>query len=53
MSVTISTDIVSTDEFEEIGEFEKPLEMDSWKKIDISRELDFLYKNADRLVRGE
>ena len=53
MSVTISTEIVSTDEFEEIGEFEKPLEMDGWMNIDISKEMDFLYRNADRLVKGE
>lgn len=53
MKVEITTETISTDEFEEIGEFEKPLEMDGWKNIDISKEMNFLYRNADRLVKGE
>lgn len=53
MKVEITTEIVSTDEFEEIGEFKKSLEMDGWKKVDISKEMEFLYANANRLTKGE
>jgi hypothetical protein len=44
----VKTEVVSTDEFEEIDEFEMPLETNGWMKLDISRELDLLHMNKER-----
>ena len=45
--MTIETEVISTDEFEEIDEFEMPLETNGWIKLDISRELELLHLNKE------
>lgn len=48
MKACITTEIVSTDEFEEIGEFEMPLQKDYIMNVNIDREIDIINAYAER-----
>lgn len=62
--MTIETAVISTDNFEDIGEFEMPLESNGWAKLNVDKELSLLgitkpwyiwyeiYLNGDKIGCG-
>ena len=54
--MNVTNEIISPDDFEEIGEFDMPLEKDAWMNIDIDKErkllgLDTIKKNPKMVYK--